>query len=210
MLSEIIKTGREEKKLTIENLQEQTNIPIKHLNALESEDFSDLPAPVFIRGYLQKISRALKLNSDELWQEFSNDFKKSKTTTADALPKNRFEQSKKLRYWPLKFIRILPTIVIGVAVIGFVLLQAKSLLGPPRLKLISPAIDLVTNEETISVEGYGPSNSYITINGKEIYLTKDGHFNETITLNPGLNEIKVEAHNRLNKTSVETRRIFKE
>jgi cytoskeletal protein RodZ len=37
-----------------------------HLDAIEKERFADLPAPVFIRGFLREYSRCLGLPVDEV------------------------------------------------------------------------------------------------------------------------------------------------
>jgi hypothetical protein len=48
------------------------------------------------------------------------------------------------------------------------------------------------------------------VNGKEVYLPKGGHFLEEIYLNPGVNEIIIEAESRLGKKTTIIRRITKE
>jgi cytoskeletal protein RodZ len=210
MLSEIIKNRLQEKNLTLEELHEQTNIPLRHLVSFESGDFSNLPTSVFIHGYLTKIASALELSGEDLWQEFKKDFNKSGTSQTDALPKNRFEQQLKTRRTFLKILKLIPIIIIAIILLGFIAFQIKSLLGNPKLKLESPTADLITKDPSIEVKGFGPINSYIKINGKEIYLSEDGYFNEKIDLNPGLNEIVIETQNKLKKTSTITRHIFKE
>ncbi len=73
MLSEIIKTTRERKRISLKKLAEKTGVTEKIIIAIEQGDFSNLPAEVFIRGYLKKISRVLKLDEEEIWQEFKKE-----------------------------------------------------------------------------------------------------------------------------------------
>ncbi|MDP2855613.1 MAG: helix-turn-helix domain-containing protein [bacterium] len=209
-LSEILKKEREAKRLAVEDVNQKTNVPLKYIVALEETDFSSLPAPVYIRGYLKKISQLLNLNDEELWKLFLKEQDESKTPAIDILPQNRFEQPLKWRYIVLKILKSLPVIIITITVAGFLFIQIKSFLGAPYLRLDNPAVDLITQDESIKVEGLGRHNSYITLNGKEIYLGKDGKFSEEIYLNPGVNEIKAEAKSRLGKTTSIIRRIVKE
>lgn len=209
-LSEILKKEREAKRLAVEDVHQKTNVPLKYVIALEEADFSGLPAPVYTRGYLKKISQLLNLNEEELWNLFLKEHDASKAPAIDILPQNRFEQPLKWRYIVLKILKSLPVIIITITVAGFLFMQIKSFLGAPYLRLDNPAVDLVTQDESIKVEGLGRHNSYITLNGKEIYLGKDGKFSEEIRLNPGVNEIKVEAESRLGKTTSIIRRIVKE
>ncbi|HRY76655.1 MAG TPA: helix-turn-helix domain-containing protein [Candidatus Paceibacterota bacterium] len=209
-LSEILQKEREAKRLTVEDVNQKTNVPLKYIVALEEADFSNLPAPVYTRGYLKKISQLLNLNEEELWNLFLKERSASKAPTIDTLPQNRFAQPLKWHYVVLKILKSLPVIIITVTVAGFLFIQVKSFWGAPYLKLDNPAIDLATQDESIKVEGLGRPNSYITLNGKEIYLGKDGKFSEEIYLNPGKNEITVAAKSRLGKTTTITKFVVKE
>ena len=210
MLSEIIKNERETKRLNIEDLSSQTNIPEKIIIALEDSDFSSLPAPVYVRGYLKKIAKSLDLNANELWELFLKELDQAQPLAVDILPNNRFEKQVKPRYFIFKIIKIVPILIIVGTLCGFLFYQARLLFGAPSLKVERPALDLRTTDPTIIVEGYGRSNTYVTINGKEVYLPKGGHFSEEIYLNSGLNEIKIEAESRLGKKTTIIRRITKE
>ncbi len=209
-ISETLKKERESKRLTIEDVSQKTNVPKRYVSALEEADFANLPAPVYIRGYLKKISQLLNLNEEETWNLFLKEHAESKAPAIDILPQNRFEQPLKWHYIFLKILKSLPVIIIVITVAGFLFIQIRSFLGAPYLKLNNPSLDLSTQDASIRVEGEGRHNSYITLNGKEIYLGKDGKFSEEIYLNPGVNEIKVEAESRLGKTTSIIRRIVKE
>lgn len=210
MLSEIIKKEREAKRLSIDDVADQINIPAKHLAALEDSDFSSLPAPVYVRGYLKKIAKNLNLNTDELWELFLKELDLAQPLAVDTLPNNRFEKKVKPHYFVFKIIKIIPIVIIAGTIGGFLFYQARLLFGPPSLKVVRPAFDLVTQDPTIIVEGYGRSNTYVVVNGKEVYLPKGGHFSEEIYLNSGVNEIKIEAESRLGKKTTIIRRITKE
>lgn len=119
MLSEIIKNRLQEKNSTLESLQKQTNIPLRYLISFEAGNFSDLPAPVFVHGYLKKISKALELDEEILWEEFKKDSKDPRFLEIDALPKNRFEHSLKLRQHFSKLLKILPITIIAIILLGF-------------------------------------------------------------------------------------------
>ncbi|HNW96499.1 MAG TPA: helix-turn-helix domain-containing protein [Candidatus Paceibacterota bacterium] len=210
MLSEILKKERETKRLSIDDLSLQTNIPSKYIVALEEFDFISLPAPVYVQGYLKKIAKNLDLNFKELWDLFLKELDQIKSPNVDLLPGNRFEKKVRPHYLVFNILKIAPFVIIGVTVLGFLFYQAHLLLGAPTLKIERPAFDLITQDASIIVEGYGRSNTYVTINGKEVYLPKGGHFSEEIYLNPGVNEIKIEAESRLGKKTTIIKQITKE
>ena len=47
-----------------------TKISPLYLRALESEDFDVLPAQVYVRGFLQQIAKALKLDSTQVTRTY--------------------------------------------------------------------------------------------------------------------------------------------
>jgi DnaJ-class molecular chaperone len=59
-----IKRARESKRITIEDLADYTRISKSYLIALEEEAYQKLPAVVYVRGFLQQVSKRLKLPAD--------------------------------------------------------------------------------------------------------------------------------------------------
>jgi curved DNA-binding protein CbpA len=61
-----IRRVREARDFPMERLVEITRIRRSYLTALEMDDFAKLPAPVFVRGFLQQVARELKIPTDRL------------------------------------------------------------------------------------------------------------------------------------------------
>lgn len=59
---EELKKVREYKKIPLERLSEITKISSFYINAIEEMDPSNLPAPVFVRGYVTQIAKVLSLD----------------------------------------------------------------------------------------------------------------------------------------------------
>jgi curved DNA-binding protein CbpA len=59
-----IRRIREAKKISVEDLADFTRISKIYLVALEEEDYQKLPAVVYCRGFLQQISKRLKLPAE--------------------------------------------------------------------------------------------------------------------------------------------------
>lgn len=53
------------RRVTTEQLAAETKIRASLLDLLESESFRDLPAPVYVRGFVVQCARALKLDDPE-------------------------------------------------------------------------------------------------------------------------------------------------
>ena len=56
-----LRAVRELRKVTLDDLADETRISLRYLHALESNDFASLPAATFVRGYVKELSRALKI-----------------------------------------------------------------------------------------------------------------------------------------------------
>lgn len=63
---ELIRDARKRENLSIKDLASRLNLSPSLIEDLESERFSDLPPPMFVRGYIRAVSQHLKLDTDAL------------------------------------------------------------------------------------------------------------------------------------------------
>ncbi len=71
-LGNTLSRARRARAITLEDVERDTHVSRRYLEALENEDFSIFPAPVYARGFLRTYSRYLGLNPDELMRIFPN------------------------------------------------------------------------------------------------------------------------------------------
>lgn len=64
-LGELLRKERHKRGLSYDQLFEETRLRPRYLEALENEDWSSLPSPVFIKGFIRTYANALGL--DEAW-----------------------------------------------------------------------------------------------------------------------------------------------
>jgi hypothetical protein len=64
--------ARRARAITLEDVERDTRVSKRYLEALENEDFTIFPAPVYARGFLRTYSRYLGLNPEELLRIFPN------------------------------------------------------------------------------------------------------------------------------------------
>lgn len=65
-----LKRVRESRRISIEDLADYTRISKNYLLALEEENYQKLPAVVYVRGFLQQVSKRLKLPTDQVVQKY--------------------------------------------------------------------------------------------------------------------------------------------
>jgi len=119
---------------------------------------------------------------------------------------------------PLKRIRTLSITPKRITLIVFILFfilvgiyfywEIGFLIKPPELEVNQPPTDITLKEEIFEIIGKTDPSAYLTVNGKEVYIDKEGSFKTEISLSEGLNIIKIEAKNRFGKTNQIIRRII--
>ncbi len=73
----VLRKIRESRRITLEDLSDYTRISRSYLHALEEENFAKLPAVVYVRGFLQQISKRLKLPVDQVTRHYLERMKAS-------------------------------------------------------------------------------------------------------------------------------------
>ena len=76
-LGQVLKSKRLELGRSIEQIATATRIHVKVLKALEADEYSELPARAFTRGFIIAYCKAIHLNSDDVLRDY-HDFLESK------------------------------------------------------------------------------------------------------------------------------------
>ncbi|MFZ0037894.1 MAG: helix-turn-helix domain-containing protein [Candidatus Acidiferrales bacterium] len=92
---ERLKRERELRGVSLEEIEAATRIKIKYLEALESENWAELPGGIFNRGFIRTVARYLGMDEDSILAEYTI---ARKDSAADA---PRFVSlEKQPRLWP--------------------------------------------------------------------------------------------------------------
>ena len=74
MIGELLKNEREQKGLTLKDVERETSIRSAYIDAIEREDFGALPGEVYARGFVRNYANFLRLDSDEVVSQFRIDY----------------------------------------------------------------------------------------------------------------------------------------
>ncbi|MEE2786105.1 MAG: helix-turn-helix domain-containing protein [Myxococcota bacterium] len=66
----VLKVGRQRVGYSIEDIADRTKIAMFTLRAIEGEQFGDLPALVYVRGFLRQIVQMIRLDDDGVVDEY--------------------------------------------------------------------------------------------------------------------------------------------
>jgi len=206
---EKLRKAREGAGLSKEKAAELLNFPVKYFDGLEKGELDKLPADVYSKGFLRKYAKILDIDSDLLVLEFEKEIKIIRHLDKGfrehlSLPSLRSSR------WIItpKTLGLGAGIIIFLLVAGYLAYQLHFLISPPSLAVFEPASDSVVENSALTVKGEAEISAKLTINGQVVYLDKDGGFKQEITLNQGLNIIKIEAANRFGKISSVVRQVM--
>lgn len=87
-LGEQLKRAREEKQISLDEIQELTKIQKRYLQAIENGDFDKLPGAFYTKAFIKSYAEALGLNYEALIQEFGHELPNS-SQPAESLPPRR-------------------------------------------------------------------------------------------------------------------------
>lgn len=73
MLGDLLRETREQKNLSLEDVEQGTNIRKLYIKAIEDGNYEKLPGEVFLKGFIKTYGKFLGLNSQELIEQYKNE-----------------------------------------------------------------------------------------------------------------------------------------
>jgi len=201
---ECFKAKREEMGITLHDLALKLKIKQEYLESIENNDYNNLPPEVYVKGFIRSYAEFAGFDAPKMVNMF-----KREIAVNDKIEKVPKESAKKVKYdsnYPIITPRVVTVFfsAIILAVVGYYLWhQISSFSSKPYLLVKSPSADSIIESPEISVEGETEKEVSIEINGQNINVNADGKFKEMVSLQPGRNQITIEAKNRFGKTAQE-------
>ncbi len=191
-----MRAQRERMGLTLEQAAEDTRIREKFLGALENGDYHSLPGAVYTKGFLRNYAEYLGLEPDELVAIYQQE-------RGIPEPPRSFEPMKPImrRNLILTPAILVPVLVlVGVAgFLGYLYYQFTTFAVPPRIEVLDPPDDAVTQAGEYTIRGRTVPDARITIRVfpgpqtlADIRPSGDGSFTVKVPLSPGSNHIEVQ------------------
>lgn len=117
-LGQRLKQARQEKKLSLEELQNITKIQKRYLQNIEDGNYDALPGLFYARAFVKQYAEAVGLDAEMVFEEYKNDIP---TTHKEAIPE-QLSRVKRIRAevntTDNKVFRVLPKILVTVVLIG--------------------------------------------------------------------------------------------
>jgi cytoskeletal protein RodZ len=169
-VGEILQTARERKGVDLARAERETKIRARHLMALESGDFNDLPAPVYAKGFLRNYSTYLGLDAEEVMARWRREIDQPRSAEAPKIKPPPQPITAPSRGFKLTSGLIVALILAAVVVgfVGYVGLQLVRFTQNPEVTLNGPTVrTLAPGAERILLSGGGSPNVEVTATGAD-------------------------------------------
>lgn len=204
-LGEYLTRIRKQRNLSREEIFSFTKIHPRHLEALETGRFADLPAAVYVKGFLRSLAKIYHVDEAALVSRYEAESGIEKnlaalTSVKQKLVLPRFVLSQKT-------LAVLFISVLAVTGFGYLYFQVSSLAREPFLEIIQPMSDTL-DSSLVFVEGTAEAGSQVFLNNQPILVDADGYFKESLSLSRGANRLEIRAVNKFGKEKKITRQII--
>lgn len=205
-VGEILAQERIKQGKTILQIHYLTRMPEKTIIALEKNDFSNLPATTFIKGFIKIYSQALGLNDKQTLAIFRRDWRKKEKTKI--IPPNLSQNFNKPGFFfGGNLGLILGSLLLLLALTCYLGWQVKNYFSSPKLVLDKPQENEELTTKQIVVEGKTNPEITVMVNGNLVNLDDKGNFVYEYQGITGENKLEVKATNRRNKETSITRKV---
>jgi len=200
-IGQFLKQAREEKNFSLTYLERKTKIKKSFIEAIEEEDWKNLPEFPVIMGFAKNIASALNKDVSQVTAFLKRDYPPSKVDTG---PKQ--DVGKKFSWTPkVTFFLGITTVV--VLVIGYLAIQYISFISPPKLSVQEPEQNQIVREGTITISGRTDPEATLVVNSQPVIVSSGGEFRTQIEVSEETREVVFTATSRSGKVSSLSRSI---
>ena len=156
-LGQDLRVQRELRGISLREISEATKISVRFLEAIESDDFSILPAPVFTRGFLKEYARQLGLGADEIVDRYmlyvDRRMQAEEREEAEMAARRLGPGAS---FGGFEAFLLVALVVVVVAAVGFFLMSRSGLQEPPAERELNVVLPIVPEEPAAEQETESP------------------------------------------------------
>jgi len=187
----ILRQLRLQKNLTIDAVSSQTNIAPHLLKFLELDEYEQLPACTFTKGFITSYAKVVGLPADKALAIFRRDFTVSQS--GKIMPKGLAEPMDRKTVIGSKLMAM-GGVTLGIFLFGgYLFYQLKSYQSAPKIEILKPKAYSVVKGPSIPVQGFVSADSVVYVNGKLVDVYPTGEFKAVANLPPGEQSVEIKA-----------------
>ncbi|MDP2708836.1 MAG: helix-turn-helix domain-containing protein [bacterium] len=206
-VAERLRGARQAKKIKLNQAAQKLNIQRRYLDALEKGEYGKLPHGVYGKNFLREYAFFLGLDYKILAKDYESEIKLLEPRRQAELFSKQVIKKRYFLAMPKIFKNIFIFIIISVCFI-YLGYRVNKIISPPPLTVISPAADMITEHDSLTVAGKTEAEANLLINGETVLTDKSGGFSKTVNLKNGVNIITVSANKKYSRANTIIRQIL--
>ena len=205
-VGEVLKKKRVKNNLSLDEVEKNTRIRKKFLQAIEENAWDRLPPLPYTKGFIRNYSKYLSLKPNEVIAIFRRQF--AHQEKIKILPEDMDEnlQNPLIRLTPQRA-AVFATIFFILIFFSYLFFQYQTSVSPANIIVDSPKEGEVIKNTSVEISGKTDPNAVLSINNEKIALERNGEFKTIINLAPGINTITFESTTKYGKKDTVTRTI---
>ncbi len=197
-LGQRLRKARQRRKISLVDAEIATKIRGKFIVALEEDNWRELPADAYTKGFVVRYAKFLGLDEGKVLEKYQ----KEKDMRFSGEGENILPTSnvKEMRF--IVTPRLMIPVIIGVflvSVFSYIIYQVYGFAGAPELQVMTPAENAIFDKDVIEVTGITDQNAKVFINKDQVQVSADGKFFADYKLQKGVNVIEVKSQGKTNK-----------
>ncbi len=205
-IGELLQEERQRHHLSLEQFAKLTRVKVEYLRALEANQFAELPAATFVKGYIKTYAKLFGFDYMPLLALLRRDFKES--AAGKLVPREFIKPMlKKKKIWTPVTMAVFALGTIFLTLILYVGVQWYTIQKPPKLDILLPQEDDQVSQQ-ITVKGVTVSDAIVSVNDQPVSIMPNGTFQTAVFIpRNGLYTITISATDRRGKTNVVQRSV---
>ncbi len=202
-VGDFLKKAREEKEITLSQVEKDLRVRAKYLNYLEHNQWEFFSSKVYLEGIIKNYARYLQLDQKKILAYFNRDYEKREILN--------FKQKKdyQLSSQNKKIIVTTVALIFSFFFLYFIY-QIKLYLSPPKVDFLSPTKTHFKKESMIKIKGKVDRESQILISNQKVYPDDKGFFQFDYPLKIGKNQVIIEVTGANGKKTILKKEFIRE
>lgn len=195
-IGDLIKQKRTKKRYSRKRLESVTRIKKEFIEAIEHEQWGDLPEFPVIAGFVKTIAKVLLIDEKRAAALLRRDYPPKKLRVN---PKPDISEGFR---WSPKLTFIVSVALVLVVVLGYLTNQYLAFTSPPNLRIFQPIEGEIVVERNLKVIGETDTDAVVRVNNQPTIVDQDGKFETELEISDASTEVEIVAISRAGKETI--------
>lgn len=201
-IGKFLKDARVRKRYSLAKVEKATKIKREFIEAVENENWRDLPDYPVVTGFVKNLASYLGLRQERATALLRRDYPPQK------LRINPKPDVSKQFVWSPKLTFLVGVGIVIAVILGYLAFQYAHFIGAPNLEVFEPKEGQVITSTNVKVSGKTTTDAILKVNNQPVLVSDDGAFATEVQIFEGTTELVFKATSRAGKETTVRRKII--